>query len=252
MSNYAEDLSALEAIDDAVVAIAKGSMSRVDDGAQSALRRLAEVLGLSNLVCFCFGPDSRLGRDMRLEFATIPVGERLTIEKDVLQKINLLLDRELRVAIPVDWSGILLRDESEKRAVEILRKVLGFQLVSVPVFGNDSALSSVMFASNLANENWRAFKRKSMRTLQVIAHILVRSMVHRESKRVGMVLSASEYECLMLASEKWNSREIARIHKRSIAEVNVKLESGRYKLNCLSVDDPKRIAEALRKRHNLI
>ncbi len=149
---------------------------------------------------------------------------------------------------PFDWATLNQDDPAvENFFADAVRHGVGLNGLSIPVRSRKNSLSLVSFSSDLAGEEWEAFKASNMGNLQQLA-VLIESAdsVHTERRlsKGPVQLSQREEQCLVWAARGRTHQEIAKILDLTPGSVKTHLDSARRKLQCTNLTHAVGVAVA--------
>ncbi len=117
--------------------------------------------------------------------------------------------------------------------------------LSIPLRNRRGVFALVSFTSDLAKDEWEAYKASNMRGLQLLS-VLVDSAANINFKLppFPVQLSIREEQCLLWAARGKTYQEIADILGLAFGSVKTHLDGARHKLRCMNLTHAAAVAFA--------
>jgi LuxR family transcriptional regulator, quorum-sensing system regulator CinR len=148
---------------------------------------------------------------------------------------------------PFDWATLNRDDPAvENFFADAVRHGVGVNGLSIPVRSRKNSVSLVSFSSDLAGEEWEAFKASNLANLQQLS-VLIESAESVDKKKLSrgpVELSQREEQCLVWAARGKTQQEIAKILDLTPGSVKTYLDSARRKLECKNLTHAVGVAVA--------
>jgi DNA-binding CsgD family transcriptional regulator len=239
----------MESIGSAFAKLTDKILGYNSDPLAEILKSVAAEMGLSHIVQLRVA--SKRSEEVAI-FGSVNTYSKEWQERYFLKqysKIDPALRFGQQATAPFDWA-VLKRDDAavENFFVDAVRHGVGMNGLSIPVRSRKNSLSLVSFTSDLAREDWEAFKASNMGNLQQLA-VLIESAdsVDTERKRLSgrpVQLSQREEQCLVWAARGRTHQEIAKILDLTPGSVKTHLDSARRKLQCTNLTHAVGVAVA--------
>jgi DNA-binding CsgD family transcriptional regulator len=246
MSVHSISLRTAAGFESAISRLTDTIIGEVDHDLADTLKAVATDIGFCHIAYLRLSPDK--SADICLLVAVVTYSRlwqhRYFVKKYMTNDPVISYGRQ--AVRPFDWENLHVDDPTTKAFfADALNHSVGRNGLSIPLRNRRGVFALVSFTSDLAKDEWEAYKTSNMRSLQLLS-VLIDSAANINFKLPSfpVQLSTREEQCLLWAARGKTYQEIAEILGLAFGSVKTHLDRARHKLRCMNLTHAAAVAFA--------